>query len=174
MRQIDRRKFIEAAIGIGGPRGWCDTFARVSTIVSQERRNLFPGGVASGALTSTACAVDAAPLASGSRSLYAEVAEDGAASLRLCAGRVSSPKLLKSVFGLAVFRPLSQFGVHDGQPLLYDWHRIRDCPGFQPTSTSTVDFRAIVPSGFMESPAHEHGYPESTVQEATCHVGIDS
>jgi TAT (twin-arginine translocation) pathway signal sequence len=48
MSQIDRRQFIQTAIAIGATAALGGTLARASSVVSKERRDLFPEGVASG------------------------------------------------------------------------------------------------------------------------------
>jgi len=48
MANLNRRSFMQLALAIGATAAWGDSFGMLSQIAWQERRDLFPEGVASG------------------------------------------------------------------------------------------------------------------------------
>src|SRR5882757_11199081 len=48
MANLDRRSFVQLALAIGATAAWGDSFGMPSRIAWQEKRDLFPEGVASG------------------------------------------------------------------------------------------------------------------------------
>ena len=81
MPRIDRRTFLQSAVAIGATAAWASPLASASQIKWNERRDLFPEGVASGDPDSTSVLLwTRRPYAAqtGEKTLHAEIAEDSA------------------------------------------------------------------------------------------------
>jgi alkaline phosphatase D len=137
MNELGRRRFVASAIALGASFAACRVTPRATRVVSQERRDLFPEGVASGDPEPDSVLLwTRRPFADGRSAalLLVEVSEDSAFARVVCS--TSAPISLASDWTCRVLVG----GLSPGRPY---WYRFTDDQGFSSRVGRTLTAPAL-------------------------------